>query len=530
MTRKLLTLVLSLVMILTMFPAAMADQAGGTLKVFLDSDPETLDGQMTTDSYDVALNAFDRLIEADTVDGEPQLVPGLADSWDVSDDGLVYTFHLHQGVKFHNGNDFTAEDVVYSIDRMMNPAQFAKNYDIYDMIVGAKERFEGEADSISGVKAIDDYTVEVTLSQPYAPFLAVLATPGGVMLDSEATPAAGEAFGMDPAVTVGTGPFIVKDWVLGSEVTLEANKDYFKGAPKIDGLIYLIVPDPDTQRMLYETGEADIFNFDYAPSQMEFFKNDPQYADQFTSGARAGTYYSVFNQNMEPLNDVNVRKALKLALDRQAMLDALQAGEGVVANTFVPSNVLGHNAEAEVIEYNPELAKQLLAEAGYPDGFDMQIAQMTDSPQTLSMNEVYQAMMAQIGVRVEIVQMDSAAYYAQRGEGTLPSVNNSWSADFNDPDNFLYTFFSEKNSVLRSVNYQNTDVMQRLEAARSMTDPEARMAEYRAIEQIIISEDAAMIPLYSTNHTFLVNPRVKGFKVSWNGWNAQSFYPIELVG
>ncbi len=528
--KRMLSLVLACLLVLTMAPMALAEAPTGTLRVFLDGDPETLDGQMTTDSYDIPLNAFDRLVECDTVDGRPELVPGLADSWEVTDDGLTYTFKLHEGVKFHNGNDFTAEDVVYTITRMMNPKTLAKNTDFYDMIAGASAFYGGEADSISGLTIVDDYTVQIVLDEPYAPFISGLATPGCVMLDSEATEAAGELFGMDASVTVGTGPFVLKEWVLGSKVTLEANKDYFKGAPKIDALTFLIVPDHDTQRMLYETGEADVFNFMYAPSQMEFFKNDPKYADQFVSGARAGTYYFLFNENLEPLNNVDVRKAMQMAIDRQAILDALYSGEGIVAQTLVPPTVLGYNENAPVIEYNPEKAKQMLADAGYPDGFDMVIAQTVDSPSTLSRNQILQGMLAQVGIRVTIEQMDDATYYGVRAEGNLPSVSNEWAADFNDPDNFLYTFFSKKNSLARSNNYANEDVQTRLEAARAMVDPEARMAEYQAIEQIIITDDAAMIPMYTINHQYLVNPRVQGFKVVWNGFNAQSWYPIELVG
>lgn len=526
---KFLSLLVALMLLIGMVPAMAAEAPANTLRVFLDADPETLDGQMTTDSYDIPLNAFDRLVECDTIDGKPELVPGLADSWDVTEDGLTYTFHLHEGVKFHNGNDFTADDVVYTINRMMDPATLAKNTDFYDMIVGASEFYEGAADSVSGVVAVDANTVQITLAEPYAPFLAGLATPGCVMLDSEATEEAGDVFGMDAALTVGTGPFVLKEWVLGSKVTLEANKDYFKGAPKIDALTFLIVPDHDTQRMLYETGEADVFNFMYAPSQMEFFKNDPAYADQFISGARAGTYYFLFNQNIEPLNNVEVRKALQVGIDRNALLSALYGGEGIVAQTLVPPTVLGYNADAPVIEYNPEKAKQMLSDAGYPDGFDMVIAQTTDSPTSLSRNEILQAMFAQIGVRVEIQQMDDASYYGTRATGELPSVSNEWAADFNDPDNFLYTFFSTKNAVARSNNYANADIQQRLEAARVMVDQDARMQEYRDIEQTIITEDAAMIPLFTINHQYLVNPRVQGFKVVWNGFNAQSWYPIELV-
>lgn len=527
--RKLLSLALALTMLAAvMAPLATAEAKDNWLHIFLTEDPETLDVQLTTDSYTIPLNCFDRLVETDTVDGVAQLMPGLADSWDVSEDGLVYTFHLHEGVTFHNGDPFTADDVVYTVNRMMDPATLAKNTDIYyGIVAGAADFYDGNADSVSGVEALDDYTVRFTLENAYAPFLSCLATPGGSIYNRESTEGV-EDFGVNPAACFGTGPFQVTEWELGSKVTVVANPDYFKGAPAIDGITMTITKDADTQRMMFEEGSIDVFNFDYAESQLQWFL-DNGYEDQIVSGSRAGTYYFMFNTAIEPLNDVNVRKALQMAVDRQAILDALYSGEGQVLSTFIPEGVLSHNADAEAIPYDPDQAKALLAEAGYPDGFDMQIAIMADSSTSLTVSTILQSYFKQVGVNVEITPYDEASYYAIRGDGELPSYYNSWSADFNDPDNFLYTFFSKKNTKGRSINYDNQEILDLLEDARVMVDYDARMAAYQKIDDAVVHQDAVTLPLYQRNHLFCLNPRVQGFKVAWNGWNDMSFYGISLT-
>jgi peptide/nickel transport system substrate-binding protein/oligopeptide transport system substrate-binding protein len=159
----------------------------------------------------------------------------------------------------------------------------------------------------------------------------------------------------------------------------------------------------------------------------------------------------------------------------------------------------------------------------------MEIAQVTDSPSTLKINEAVQAMLAEVGVRVKITQMDSASYFATRKEGKLPAYESSWSADYNDPDNFIYTFFSEKNTVARSYNYGNKDVFAKLESTRTMTDQAKRMSIYQALEKTIVQDDAAWIPLFSLEHLFVLQPRVKNFKVSWNGWSDMPYFGITLT-
>ncbi|HWR61197.1 MAG TPA: ABC transporter substrate-binding protein [Clostridia bacterium] len=537
--KKHLLLALAVLLVLSGVFTGCSSKAQETGKTEVDPDrmlkvaelvnPSTTDVQKNTEYYNVPLNIYDRLVEAETVEpGKSDLVPGLAEKWDISADGLVYTFHLRKGVKFHNGEELKADDVLFTFDRMLDPATKALNTDFLDMIAGAKDRMDGKADSVSGLKVIDDYTIQITLEQPFAPFLANIATPAGSIYNRKATTAAGEQFGLDPKLTIGTGPFVFDSWTLNDQMILVANKDYFKGAPKLAGVIIKIVPDAETQRMLFETGELDVFDCDNARSQIPYFEGSEKWKNQMVSGPRVGLHYYCINEGIKPLEDVRVRKALQMAIDRETLLEKLFYGKGVLADGIMPIGLVGHNPELEKITYDPEKARALLVEAGYPDGFDMVISQISDRPASLKMNEAVQSMLGDVGIKAEIRQMDEASWFATRKEGKLPCYYTDWSADFNDPDNFMYTFFYEKNSVARSFNYINKDVSDRLVGARAMTVPEERYAEYQALEKKIVVEDAAWIPLFSLDHLFVVQPRVKNFQVSWNGWSSMPYRNITI--
>ena len=503
--------------------------AKDALKVAYYAYPSQLDPQKTTEFYAAALNCFDRLVEAETTGpSKSEIVPGLAEKWNISADGLVYTFHLRKGVKFQNGEIFKADDVLYTFDRMLNPATKALNTDFMDMIAGAKERMSGKADKVSGIKVIDDNTIEITLADSYAPFLANIATPAGSIFNRKATEAASEKFGLEPNVTIGSGPFMYTENLVNDHFTFTAYKNYWRGAPALKGIIYKIIPDADTQRMLFETGELDLFDCDTARTQIPYFENSAKWKKQIISGPKVATFYLHINESIKPFDDVRVRKAIQRAIDRKSILEKLYYGKGQLVQAILPPGLAGFNTKAEVIPYDVGEAKALLAEAGLSKGFDMTMAQVSGNAGVLKIAEVVQSMLKPLGINLKIEQMDEAAYYATRAKGTLPMYTNDWGADFNDPDNFIYTFFSSKNTVARSFNYKNADVQAKLEKARKMTDPAARYALYQQLEKTIVIDDAAWLPLFALEHLVVVQPRVKGFKLIWNGSYNMPYYGVTL--
>lgn len=500
----------------------------GYLVAALNADIQTADVQKTSKDYEVPFNIFDRLVDVEVgTDGNSKIVPSLAESWDISDDGLEYTFHLRQGVKFHNGNDFTAEDVAYTFHRMLT-VEGGVNTEFIDQIKGADELLAGETDTLEGVEVVDDYTIKVALKEPFAGFLASISSPGVSIYDSEATEAAGDQFGMDPAVTVGTGPFEFSSWSFNNQLVLTRNEDYWKGASGLPGVVIKIIPDTETQSMMFESGELDILDLDYAADSVDRFTET--YPDQIVQGPRVGIVYFTMNFNKEPFQDVRVRKAVQMSIDRQAILDALYGGRGQVEQGIFPHGLIGFNPDQEEIKYDPEAAKALLAEAGYADGFDMEIAADSSASDTMTMAlEIVSDQLAEVGIRAEIKNYDESTWLETRKSGELGSFMSTWSADYNDPDNFIYTFFgNEEKTRIRSINYPDTEVMERVAKARTIVNEDERLAEYKALEEKIIHEDAAWVPMFSRLHLFAVSKRVQGFAPLWSGLSDQLFYNISL--
>ena len=500
----------------------------GFLVVPLVADIQTADVHKTTKDYEIPLNIYDRLVDIEVKeDGSSEIVPSLAESWEISGDALTYTFHLRQGVKFHNGEELTADDVEYSFTRQLS-VEGAVNTDFLAQIKGASQLLEGTADQLEGFETVDDYTFTITLSEPYAGFLACLSTPGCSIYNREATEAAGDQFGLDPSVTVGTGPFRLTDWTINDQLVLTRYEDYWKGPSELPGVVIRIVPDTETQRMMFESGELDVVDLDYLPDAVDDFTT--RYPDQIVSGPRVGTTYFTMNQNIEPFQDVRVRKAVQMAIDRQAILDALYGGRRQVENGIYPHGLYGFNSSLPEITYDPEEAKALLAEAGYANGFEMQIAaDSSASDATNQALEIIQAQLGEIGIQAEIQNMDESTWLATRNSGEMGSFMSTWTADYNDPDNFIYTFFgTPENTKLRSLNYSDTEVMERVQKARTIVDADERIAEYQALEEKIVTEDAAWVPMYSRTHSFAVSKRVQGFEVPWNGLSDCYFYGLSL--
>lgn len=494
------------------------------LNIALSRDPGTADAQLTAEEYLLPLNIFDRLVEAETVaPGHSRIVPGLAESWQISEDGLVYTFQLRQGVLFHNGEELTSDDVLFSFDRMLDPATQALNSDFLNMIEGAEARLDGRVDYTRGLQELGRYTIAITLSAPFAPFLPGLATPACSIYNRKATEAAGRDFGAQP---VGTGPFRLERWHFDYKIVLSAFDAYYQGPPSLERLIIHILPDVETQRMQFETGKLDIYDLDLNRSQIPYFRDHPLYGDWIISAPRVGTYFLVLNQALAPLDQPSLRQAVNLAIDRELLLEKFFYNTGTPARGLLAPGLLGYNDNLAGFAYDPDWARELVRSSGLAKP-KLSIWQPATSSNSLQINEALQAMLQEVGFEVRIEQVDTAAWIsARRQSDRVPLYYTNWSADVNDPDNFLSTYFAAENSRQRSLNLFDPRIEELLQQGRSLTDPAQRYAAYQEAERIAIYEQFALVPLFHLDHLFVVHPKVNGFQVAWNGWSDMNYYRI----
>lgn len=514
--------------------AAGTSSAGAHARArYLESlvdEPATTDFQCTTIDYTIGLNVFDRLVETQkALDGGVEITPSLAESWEMSSDGLVYTFHLRPDVSFSNGSPLTSSDVLYTFTRLLTHPN-SQNGDLVSEIVGSGDLAAGSASALEGFEVIDDLSFRIRLEQPFSAFLACLCMPGASILDEETTEAAGESFGMDPAQTVGTGPFVFESWDPGEGIMLAANPAHWAGRPALDGVHLRFEDDPNVLIDLYDEGELDIVNADDFGEDSDFFLHGETHKSQVRSIPHVGIDYIALNEAVKPLDDVRVRRALQLALDRQTLLDAAYGGSGVVENGIFPVGLKGHNPDLPALPYDPAEAKKLLADAGYADGFDLSFSMRPSSTRwQRSLADMVVSMWAEVGVRAEVSILSEDEFMSKRKNGELACYTASWAADFDDPDNFIYTFFGTyENSFGRSLCYANEDAMARVRAARGIVDDEKRIKEYHDLERLIIQQDAAWVPLFSRERHFLVSDRVETFVTSWNGWFETSYRYMSL--
>ncbi len=487
--------------------------------VAVEDEPDTVDFQCTSIHYTIAQNVFNRLVETENDEnGDMQILPALAESWEISDDGRQYTFHLREGVKFSNGSELTVSDVQYTFNRLLTHPDSC-NRDIADMILGASELENGEADDLAGFKVLGDLDFTITLEEPFAAFLACLSMPGASILDKETTEEAGERFGHDPEWTVGTGSFILRKWVPEEGMILTANKDCWQGAPHCEGLDLRFVTDSKEIRRMFERGEIDVLDLDEVGDAAEYFIHGDIYQDRLFVVPRIGITYIALNETIAPLNDVRVRKAMQLSLDRPVLLQSVYGGRGAVENAIYPHGLYGFDPDLPDIPYDPEGAKELLSQAGYPGGFDFVVSVNSSSTRwELSVLRLAASMWEKVGIRASIKVLDEEEFMKLRKSGQLGCYTALWTADFNDPDNFIYTFYGDReNTTFRSLCYPREDIMKRVQQARAITDPDKRIGEYRELQRIIVQEDAAWIPLYSRQRYYVTSERLEGICASWNG-------------
>ena len=504
---------------------AGAEEEKGLLRTAINYDITTMDVARTTDDYMIPMNVFDRLFETRVQDGNAVVVPSLCAEYKVSEDGLTYDFTLLDGVVFSNGNALTASDVQYSFERLLILAN--QNTDIPLEVVGGQDVMDKKTETLEGFRVTDDTHFSVTLNAPNAGFLAELSSPAMSIVDKESMT---DGFGTDPAAMIGTGPYIVTEWVANDHYTMVYNDKYRGPEPTVKKIIVKVIADANTQNLMFQNGELDLIDLKNQDSAIIQSIYKTQYADQIVSVPNVGMIFIALNENNEFLKDVNVRKAIGAAIDVDTIITALYNGDAVRENGIIPTGVWGHNPEMKGFTYDPEAAKKLLADAGYTDGqiaFEIAVDSALSSTVKTAAEFISQSL-EKVGIKATVKNYDHAAYLDVRRSGTMDSFVANWGMDYNDPANIMVTFFgSEANVKARSLNYPDTEIIARVAAAPSIVDDEARMAEYQALEQKIIGEDAAWIPLYAAMHLYCRGQRVASFTPQWAGFT--DFYVSDVV-
>ena len=508
-------------------PAA-AGVEDGVLRVAALYDITTMDVAQTTDNYMVPMNIFDRLFEVEVQEnGGTEIVPSLCTGYTPSEDGLTYTFTLREGVVFSNGSALTASDVQYTFERLLTAG--GVNDDIPLEVAGAEALKNGEADTLAGFVVNSDTEFAITLAAPNAGFIAELTGPAMSVVDKE-TMEQVENFGISCEDTIGTGPYKITEWVVNDHYTLEYNENYWGEEPSVKKMVVSIIPDASTQNLMHQNGELDILDLEYLDSAIVESTYKTQYADRIISGSRVGLTYLAMNANHEFLSDVNVRKAIQMAIDVDSIIASVYAGDAIPESGIIPTGVWGHNDALERPAFDVEGAKALLAEAGYAEG-DISFELAMDSSASSNTQLVYQIIqqyLKAIGVNAEIATYDESSWLDLRKSGEMDSFVANWTMDYNDPANIMYTFFgSEEKTRIRSLNYADEAIMARVAAASSITDDAARMAEYQALEEKIVVEDAAWVPLLGNMHLFALGERVDSFVPYWAGYS--NFYAKDVV-
>jgi peptide/nickel transport system substrate-binding protein/oligopeptide transport system substrate-binding protein len=455
-------------------------------------------------------------------DANLNVVPCIAKSWEASRDGLVWTFHLRQGVKFHNGREVQADDFVYTFLRILDPRTASPRAWLFERVRGAQKFRAGAAESVEGLQALDAYTLQITLSQPYAPFINLLGMAQAQVLPREEVKRLGAEFGRRP---IGTGPFRFVHWVVGEEITLAANEAYFAGRPFLDRLHYRIMPNHQTILAEFEKGaleDVDLTGHEGTP-----LSSDPRY--RFVRKPLLATVFLWLDTRHSPLSNPKVRQAINYAINREIISSGIRQDRHVQARGILPLGMPGSNPDLTGYTYDPARARQLLAEAGYPEGKDLPPLELWTSVTTataLQEHETIKRDLEHVGLKVGLFTAENWKQYKTEILGKRPGgmYRTAWYADFPDPDNFLFSLFHSQ-SPNNYANYSNPVIDRLLEQARSEGDYLKRIELYRQAEVLIMADAPAVNVVYYT-FEYLFQPYVQGVELNALG---ERYIPMEKI-
>jgi len=487
--------------------------AGGTYRRPLGHDPQTLDPARISDIYSrsVSQQIFDGLVQFDR---NLAVAPALAEFWKAARDGLTWTFTLRKGVKFHHGRELSADDVVFSLTRLLDPRTRSGAADLFTNIVGAKEYREGRARHVAGLVALDRYSVHVTLTDMQIPFVSLLAVGHAKILPRDVVEREGESFGTHP---IGTGPFKFARWDRGKEVVLTANPDYFGGAPLLTELVYRIYSGEKWESTYEDFLRGDLE--DAPPPTRNYRESVSRGQHVYIKRPMISVRFYGFNTLSKPLDDRRVRRAVIHALDRESLIDEIFQGRYATARGILPPGTLGFNPALKGYAYDPNKARALLVEAGYPGGRGLPALAIWSSVKLEAVVrelEQIKASLQRVGIRADVhYQTDWPTFSRMLDERKAPLFLYAWHADVPDPDNFLFKLF-HSSSPRNFFGYSNPIVDGLLDRARREPDMGRRVEHYRRAEQGIM-DDAPLIPMMHHTYERLFQSYVRSIEVNGLG-------------
>ena len=509
---------------------------GGIFKR-LWSDPPTLDPHLSGDttSSGIVVEIFSGLV---SFNSDLELIPDIAEKWDRSDDGLVYTFHLRPNVLFHNGKKVTAHDFKWSIERAASPKTASSVADTYlNDIVGAMDYIDGNASEITGLKVVDDHTLEITIDAPKAYFLAKLTYPTAYVLDQESVEQGGRNWWIENPV--GTGPFKLKEYLIGERIVLEKNEDYYGEPAQVAAILNNLAGG---QAMaMYENDEIDITGVGLFDLDRILNPDEPLNKEMVNAPSRFSISYIGFNTNMPPFDDVNFRKALNHAVNKELIATEVLSDMVKPSYSILPPKFPGYNENLVGLRHDPELAIRLLKDSPYvnylkqkPDDsphFDLAQEVLSESsfadsgktprivvsiPGTggspgLDLEVIIELWRQVLGVNVEIQGVEWATYLEDLDNHKFQAYAGlGWEADYPDQQDFLDILFHSESSMNHG-QYSNTDVDKILELARVEQDVSKRSQLYNEVEEMIL-DDGVWVPLWFAGENYLlIKPYVSGY-------------------
>jgi peptide/nickel transport system substrate-binding protein len=470
-----------------------------TLRLNITADPSQMDPitQSELIAGDILRNIYEGL---SAIDRDGKIIPALATSWEPIEGGKGWRFHIRPNVKLHTGRTFTASDVKRSYEALLTPELKPGVSQVYLAdIVGAKDMLDGKAKTLAGVTVVDDTTVEVRFNQPDVLFPIY---PVG-LFDADVLQRGPDWF---LQASAGTGPFEFQEWKRGVDVRLSAFSGYWGGTPKIDGVDFMIVPEIETALSLYETKGIDLV--EVPRSAMRRVLKDPRFADQMLQVPAAQINYLGMTQSLyPPFKDKRVREAISLAVDRDAIVKGLQGGAGFPLYGSITPGIAGYAAVPK-IPYDPQRAKQLLAEAGYPDGKGLPPIEIQATPVEKDDLAYFADHFKKVlGMDVSVKVVERATHIKQMNAGEVAFFPWGWTADYPDALYYLSQLWYSKSPYNR-IRWHDDAYDKLIDEAKTTADPAARYKIYAAAEKVLLDE-WAMAPLYVRMQISLKQPNVQ---------------------